>query len=654
MKLESITISNFRCFGPDPITIALEHGVTAFVGNNGSGKTAILAALGRVFGTNSGQRSLKKTDFHVPVDHEVIQSGTQLSIDCVMAFPELEGGEDDDAVPEVFGHMSVGGEGEPLKVRIRLQATWTDDGTPEGTVEEELRWISALDGAYDWESCSRVGAIERNFVQLIYVPASRNAADQVINLLKGRLWRAARWSNDLAQAASEGATRIQDQFDAEAPAAFISERLERRWDQVHQGDTDAKPVLRLVESRLDDLVRRAEFAFYPDEAQQIRKLEDLSDGQRSLFHIALTAATLEIERDALAADPQESAFDQEKLRRTYLTILAIEEPENSLSPFFLSRIMMQAREIGALEGAQVLISSHSPSILSRIEPEEVRHTRLDHQTRASSVKALALPPAAHEASKYVRLAVKAYPEIYFARFVIFGEGDSESIVVPRVAEAHGFPLDRAFVPIVPLGGRFVSHFWRLVQNLGTPYATLLDLDLGRKHGGKLTIKYVVDELAALGIDLADNSVVLQGEIDPDEVDEIDEAELLEDDQNHPWIRALKEEDVFFSSPIDLDFAMLCCFDAAYMIPHPGGYGPYLDDEAIEAKKKTTLKTGGTPGLYDINWDARFGWYPYLFLGESKPEAHLSALSRLTEEDVRANAPPELKALIDRVRAAVIG
>lgn len=51
-------------------------------------------------------------------------------------------------------------------------------------------------------------------------------------------------------------------------------------------------------------------------------------------------------------------------------MLAIEEPENSLSPFFLSRIMAQAREIGALPSAQVVLSSHSASILGRVEPEE--------------------------------------------------------------------------------------------------------------------------------------------------------------------------------------------------------------------------------------------------------------------------------------------
>lgn len=63
-------------------------------------------------------------------------------------------------------------------------------------------------------------------------------------------------------------------------------------------------------------------------------MSELSDGQRSLFHIALTAATLETEREAFSLPADDSSFEQDKLRRIHLTILAIEEPENSLSTFF--------------------------------------------------------------------------------------------------------------------------------------------------------------------------------------------------------------------------------------------------------------------------------------------------------------------------------
>ncbi len=352
MKLESIATRNFRCFGERARKIAFEPVVTAFVGGNGSGKTAVFQALSRLFGVTAGQRLIRRQDFHVKPDQDELPSGVSLFIECIFAFPELEGLDEDeieDAVPEFFLQMAASGQGEPLKVRIRLQATWTDDGTPDGTVDDDIRWVTTLDNEFEWDECKRVQAAERGSIQFIYVPAARDAATQVTALLKGRLWQAAKWSDALRRRSARSANLIQRRFEREEPARFVIERLTKRWRQVHEADTDTTPALRLVEDRFEELVRKAEFAFYPDEAGRERALADLSDGQRSLFHIALTAATLEVERDAFALPPHESSFEQDKLRRAYLTLLAIEEPENSLSPFFLSRIIAQAREIGALE-----------------------------------------------------------------------------------------------------------------------------------------------------------------------------------------------------------------------------------------------------------------------------------------------------------------
>jgi predicted ATPase len=646
VKLERITISNFRCFGERARNIAFEPGVTAFVGGNGSGKTTVFQALSRLFGVTTGQRIVRRQDFHVSRDQEELTSGATLFIECVFVFPELEELDEDeveDAVPEFFLQMAASAPGEPLKVRIRLQATWTDDGTPDGTVDEDARWITTLDDEFEWDDCKRVQGAERGSIQLIYVPAARDAATQVTVLLKGRLWQAARWSEDFRERTARSAADIQTRFEREEPARFVIERLTRRWKQVHEADTDTTPALRLVEDRFEELVRKAEFAFYPDEAGRERALADLSDGQRSLFHIALTAATLEVERDAFAQPPHESSFDQEKFRRVYLTLLAIEEPENSLSPFFLSRIIAQAREIGALASAQTLLSSHSPAILSRIEPEEVRYFRLSRQTRRSSVRRLALPENDEEASRYVRLAVRAHPELYFARYVILCEGDSERVVIPRIAAAMGVPLDPSFVAIVPLGGRHVAHFWNLLKDLRVPHATLVDLDLGRVHGGAETIRSLIAKLQEADVNL--------GEIDQDTLDELEDDELLEDFEDNEWVQLLREQDVFFSHPLDLDFSMLRRF-SEYEITNPGGRGPRRSEEAIEEKKAVTLKTGGNPDLYDDDYDEEFVWYPYLFLSRSKPETHLTALSEIDDEELANDAPPELKALIERVKDAL--
>lgn len=640
MKIETLTIRNFRCFGPDPETLKLGTGVTALVGGNGAGKTAALQALARLFGVSPSQRQIRKRDFHLGPAETGLASGATLSIECVLSFPELDGFDEDeaaDAVPVVFNHMGVTGPGGPLKARIRLQATWEDDGTPDGTVEEDIRWIQTLGDEYDWDQCQRVSAVDRGTIQFVYVPATRNPADRVTDLLKGRLWRAAKWTTRLSKTAERGATLIQKRFEREVPSKFIVERLSKRWQEVHAADTDTTPILKIVKSRLEELVRNVEFAFHPDEAGGERALADLSDGQRSLFHIALTAATLETERDALRLGSEESPFDQEKLRRAHLTILAIEEPENSLSPFFLSRIMNQARDIAKLDTAQVVISSHSASILGRVEPDEVRYFRIEPISRTSSVKSLSLPDDATEAGKYVRLAVRAYPDLYFARFVILAEGDSERIVLPLLAEAMGVPLDPSFVPVVPLGGRHVDHFWRLLDELQIPYATLLDLDLGRAHGGAKRIRAIVDTLARLGkADLPDLSTLA-------------DEELKGDFGKSECIRVLQEKGIFFATPLDLDFAMLAAFLEAYRKLDRGARGPDVSKEAIERSKTTTLKKGGDADLYGPEWDKFFAWYPYLFLNRSKPETHLAALSEIPADDLAAKAPAELRALITHVR-----
>src|SRR5260370_2732839 len=88
--------------------------------------------------------------------------------------------------------------------------------------------------------------------------------------------------------------------------------------------------------------------------------------------------------------------------------------------------------------------------------------------------------------------------MYFSRFVILGEGTSEEVVIPRLADAMDLSIDRSFVALVPLGGRHVNHLWRLLTDLDIPYATLLDLDAGRAGGGRGRINLACPEIIPNG------------------------------------------------------------------------------------------------------------------------------------------------------------
>ena len=245
-----------------------------------------------------------------------------------------------------------------------------------------------------------------------------------------------------------------------------------------------------------------------------------------------------------------------------LTLLVVEEPENSLSPHFLSRIISQMLEIGAGARAQSLVSSQSASVLGRIDPRSVRHFRLDPATRAAVVNPLTLPADADAAATYVRVAVQAYPELYFARFVVLGEGSSEEIVIPRLAQAAGTSIDQTFVAVVPLGGRHVSHFWRLLSGLGIDYVTLLDLDYGRSGGGKGRLQTTCREFEAIGINPLDELDQFEDAEDLDDLDDDD----LGDHELKAVVAAIERHGAVFCWPLDLDMSMLTAFPDAYMTP----------------------------------------------------------------------------------------
>lgn len=655
MQLDALIIKNFQCFGPDGITLDMTSPVTTLIGPNGAGKTAVFQALNRMFGLGGSARKVEKSDFHLAADADDVANECELHIEAVFSFPELDDDEAGPSVAEFWTQMSASGPDDPLLARIVLKSVWIDDGTPDGVVESSLRWVTRTDEEYEWDACKPLTAAQRSAIQVVYVPANRGSISQVKALLRGRLWRAARWSQALQDTTEDHAERLQDTFQNERPITFISERLSNRWQQVNEAGTHSQPILKLTEDRFEAIIRHADVKFSPDPSGADRPLERLSDGQKSLFQIALTAALLEIEQNALDLPDEKSPFELSLLKHVPLTLLLIEEPENSLSPFFLSRIMDLSEDIAEMETAQVMLSSHSASILSRVKPETLRYCRLDAKTGQSAIKALTLPPATEEAGKYVRQAVRAYPELYFAKLVILGEGDSEQIVLPKLAAARGLHLDKAFCPIVPLGGRHVEHFWRLLKELSIPHITLLDLDYGRQHGGAAAIHSIVEKLLVFGVSLDDCKHVKGSKIDPEKIDDLSDGDIdIEYDRKADkslgtyWMETLRERDVFFSEPIDIDFSMLWQFHDAYAKPAPGGIGPGKSDEVALRRKKTTLKKTGHPDYYDDTWNDLFRWYPYLFLSKSKPAAHLTAINRIKRKDLKS-PPEELSALLDRIK-----
>lgn len=654
MRIERITLTNFRCFGPNPVSIDLSPDITAFIGANGSGKTAVLQALSRMFGVTSEQRRVRRQDFHVAQDQDVSPTESEFSVEVLLGFPELrsDGGDDDtdaSAVPEFFHQMAVDEHGN-LKCRLRFDAVWTDDGSVEGTVESRFQAVRTLDEDFDEKDCSNITPADRARIQMVYVPSARDGESQVAAFLRGRLWRAILWTDAFKETVSDGGREINEAFGAEQGVGTVVTAVRSRWVGVVGTTAGVAPSFRPLDQRFEELIRRVEVLFSPGQTGRPLRLAEIGDGHRSLLHIALTLATIDIE--ALIRSGQADGFVDDSPMLPALTLLALEEPENNLAPFFLSRIMDEIRQLTSdSEHAQALVSSHSASLLGRVPADDVRHFRLTEPTRSSVVNAIALPDDPEEASKFVREAVRSYPELYFARFVILGEGASEQIVIPRVAAALGFPIDRSFVAVVPLGGRHVNHFWRLLEGLEIPYATLLDLDAGRVGGGWGRIKTACAQLVRSEIDAQE---LFRDELENGDTDaalaSFDAREL--DDSIHEWVNHLRAFGVYFASGLDLDMLMLKSFPDEYQRLAEGQKGPQEGPEAVEQAATAVLGAQGDAAPYSEGSKALFPWYRYLFLGRSKPDTHLRVLSEIPDSTLQDKSPEVLTALVESVRKAL--
>ncbi|MEN5208099.1 AAA family ATPase [Stenotrophomonas terrae] len=629
MKLQTIRLSNFQSCGAAPTEIRLEE-ITYLIGPNGSGKTAALQALCRLFAFDPSLRRILRSDFHVAFNETASPAERQLWIEADFLFPELGDDDDNSTVAPHFGHMRLDEVDGIPRVRFRLIATMGLDGD----IEESMVYVLDINPDGSPLTTAQVPRSERNHIHVHYLPARRDPADHIAystNALLGRMLRAVNW--DAERTVIKGLTdQISESLAANPSINAFSISLKSAWSVLHRGSFFADPKLTFVASEIDALLRHMSVSFTPGHDEQLVDFSRLSDGQKSMLYLSIVLSSQAIGRAVLAED--DDSFDADKLRPPVFTVVAVEEPENSLSPHYLGRIVNALTAMTSDGDAQALIATHAPSILRRVAPERIRYLRLT-QERTTRVTHILLPDAADEAHKFVREAVQAFPEVYFSRLVILGEGDSEEIVLPRLLQVKGAPVDESAVTIAPLGGRHVNHFWRLLSALQIPYLTLLDLDVARYAAGWGRIKYVNDQLAVY----APSKVLPANHVIP----KWNDATHKVRDYDH-YLAELEKRDVYFSYPMDLDFTMLLSF--------PEAYGVEQEEPDQSTVKAVLGKQHHDASQYSEDEQKLFSTYHKRFKLGSKPAAHIDALAQLTDEKLLADMPASLSRLADAVIAKI--
>ena len=514
-----------------------------------------------------------------------------------------------------------------------------------GDVVSDLDFVNETDENDEPLLTTRLDRYEQAKIQVHYLPARRDPADHFAHTsstLLGRLLHAVDWSAE-EKIVSELTRELSNSLAANPAIMSLGQQLAATWNRLHTGSFFTTPSVTFAGSDVDALLRYLNVAFDAAPDGGPVNWTRLSDGQQSLLYLTMVLALHDLGTQVLQRNVR--TVSPAKLRPAAFTLIALEEPENSLSPHYTGRVLETLRAFSLYPDAQVIVATHSPSVVRRVPANSIRHLRLD-TNRRTVVTTIKLPTESAEAYKFVREAVEAFPELYFARLVILGEGDSEQIVLPRMLQAAGVSSDLSCISIVPLGGRHVNHFWRLLSSLEIPYLTLLDLDTARHGGGWGRIRYALQQLLE-----HPTAWVTEKGLKEEHLGKLpswdDPSKLLgESETGQKLLKLLEEGGVYFSSPLDLDFSTLSAYPDAYGLNKENVGQPDADILTAVLGKARKLDTE----QYSPEQRELFAEYHRMFNKGSKPVQHLTALSRMSDDDLAAAVPPVMSRLVEAAKA----
>lgn len=661
MKLTKLVFNNYRSFGPTDTTIEISD-LTALVGHNSSGKTTVLSALQKMF----GNLKITKSDFHIPIDKTVDEiKRTEFYVEAHFEFFTGDGGsieEDDYGIAEYFENFVVDQPGGKPYIVIRLDASYEKGSSPEGIIDYKYNYV-VNKGENGLKSMS---AFDRAKIQVIYIPAVRNPSEQLKNATGTILWRILNqinWKETDKERINEKIDEVDDAVAEQSGINIVKRIVSSQWKNYHNDSRYNEANIKFGSSDLDNILKKLEVEFTPTHTEKAFKVDDLGDGLKSLFYLTLIDSLLELENEAIM-EIKNKVPDAERVLNIdppALTLILVEEPENHVSPHLLGKVVKNLNSIRYKSNSQVLITSHSPSIIKRVDPTEIRHLRIENGMTLA--KEIVLPVEQDESYKYVKEAIKAYPELYFSSLVVLGEGDSEEILIPNFLSLYTDDLDAVSISVVPLGGRHVNHFWKLLYQLNIPFITLLDLDKEREGGGWGRIKYAIKQLINNGINESELLTLQDGKVLSDEqLEKMHEWNQDGYEYIDGWIEMLEGHNVYFSNPLDIDFLMIEEFLEAYLETLGKNEGPLIKinenekqkriqelnelekqtlayQERIESDMKRALKKNGSEGsTYTEKQKELMIWYSYFFLTRGKPVTHLQALNYIDVDTLQEHIP----------------
>lgn len=257
------------------------------------------------------------------------------------------------------------------------------------------------------------------------------------------------------------------------------------------GIIEIEPLAR----KMTDLHKGMDVIFRDGEAARL-SVSQHGMGTRSWISFLTLGAYIDWEKQRLIEDDSES--------ESYI-MLTMEEPEAHLHPQAQQKLYSQLCKFSG----QKIISTHSPSIVSQAELEDLIHfEKTDGRTRAHSFNASDYTK--EEKNRIKREVISSHGELLFAKAIVLCEGLTEEQALP-IYFCRRFGIDPMFcgINIIGIGGQNYKTFLTLIKNFHIKWFIFSD---GEKSTIS-TVKKAVRDVFGTEFDQCGNVIILDNQED---------------------------------------------------------------------------------------------------------------------------------------------
>lgn len=440
MYISELKLWNFRKYGGDDfdltkphLTVPFKKGMNVLIGENDSGKTAIIDALKYVLKTNAYEAvRIQHDDFYNDKEH--------LRIEIF-----IDGMSPNEA--SCFTNIAIPPQGDInglASMKLVLDATRKDGHI----LPYEVR------GGNDADGHSLEPQMKEN-LRVTYLKPLRDAENELTAKKNSRLSQILQ-SHELLKQPQDGG-----EHELIAIIKKANEEIEKWFDDDTGGDTSHKKQIKGV---IDEFLKL--FISEDSEAQFL-----LADP--TIKNILERLAISVVDSKNLGLGTLNRLFMATELlhlrkKGNNLKVCLIEELEAHIHP------QAQMKVISALQrekNVQFILTTHSPNITSKVKlgaDEDINNIIICNGDQVFPM-----------GKDYTKLDKKDYKyldtfldvtksNLFFAKGVILVEGWAEEILLPAIAEKMGIDLTQKEISIVNVGSTAYLHFARIFMRQNNP------------------------------------------------------------------------------------------------------------------------------------------------------------------------------------------